>query len=126
VDLRILIVDDNDLIRNSLRQFLPTCGNWAICGEATDGIEAVEKAAELKPDVILMDITMPRLNGLEATRLIREKVPQCEVVVLSQYPAHVFGAFAISAGAQAYVEKSKIATALCPAVEAASRHERLL
>jgi DNA-binding NarL/FixJ family response regulator len=121
--LRILIVDDNRAVRAALRDFVRTCDHWTVCGEAADGLEGVEKAAELRPDVVLMDVTMPKLNGLEATRLIREKVPQSEVVVLSQNPSREFKPAAIKAGARSYVEKSEIAAILFAAVEAASRHE---
>jgi DNA-binding NarL/FixJ family response regulator len=123
LSLRILIVDDNEHLRAGLRQFLQICDDLMVCGEAVDGVEAVEKAIELKPDVILMDVTMPRLNSLEATRLIREKVPQSEVVILSQHSAQSLEQVAIKAGALACVEKSEIATALCAAVEAAGRHQ---
>lgn len=124
MDVRILIVDDNELVRAALREFVGTCDHWTVCGEAADGIEGVEKAADLKPDVVLMDVTMPKLNGLEATRLIREKVPQSEVVILSQNPSRMFKPGAMKAGARAYVEKSEIGAMLCAAVEAASRHEQ--
>jgi DNA-binding NarL/FixJ family response regulator len=124
VNLRILIVDDNGMVRAALREFMRMCDGWIVCGEAADGMEAVEKAAALEPDIILMDVTMPKLNGLEATRIIRKKVSQSEVVILSQNPSDVFEQVAINAGARAYVEKSEIATALLPAIEAASRHER--
>jgi DNA-binding NarL/FixJ family response regulator len=123
VGLRILIVDDNPHLRGALRKFLEKRPDWVIAGEASDGVEAVEKAAELKPDVILMDVTMPRLSGFTATRLIRGKAPQCEIVILSQHPFALMGDPARKAGARAYVEKSEMATALLPAIEAASRHE---
>jgi DNA-binding NarL/FixJ family response regulator len=110
VSLKILIADDNETIRAALRKCVLTCNRegWAVCGEAADGVEAVEKTAQLKPDVVLMDITMPRMNGLDATRIIREKVPESEVVVLSQNPAAACEPLAIKAGARAYVEKSQI------------------
>jgi DNA-binding NarL/FixJ family response regulator len=121
--LRILIVDNNPNFRDALRKFLQARLDWVILGEASDGLEAVEKATELRPDVILMDITMPTLGGLEATRLIRERVPESGIVILSQHPFTMMGAAATKAGARAYVEKSQIWSALLPAVEAASMHE---
>ena len=81
---QILIVDDHEFVRRGLRSLLSTHPQWAICGEAADGLEAVEKAKALRPDVVLMDISMPRMNGLEATRIIRKEVPESKVVIVSQ------------------------------------------
>jgi DNA-binding NarL/FixJ family response regulator len=71
--VRFLIVDDHADTRSGIRSVLSTHVNWEICGEAVDGVEAVEKAKALRPDIILMDISMPRMNGLEATEIIRRK-----------------------------------------------------
>lgn len=81
---QILIVDDHELVRSSIRSVLSSRPEWKICGEAADGIEAIEKAKSLKPNVILMDISMPRMNGLEATRFIRKELPGSKVVIVSQ------------------------------------------
>ena len=69
---RILIVDDHDAIRRGLTSLLSARSDWEICGEAKDGLEAVEKAKNLRPDLVLMDISMPRMDGLEATRILRK------------------------------------------------------
>src|SRR5579864_8771823 len=73
---QILIVDDHAFVRRGLRALLSTRPEWSVCGEAADGLEAVEKAKALRPDVVLMDISMPRMSGIEASRIIRREVPE--------------------------------------------------
>ncbi len=79
---RVLVVDDHPLARNSIASLLMT-NNIEVAGEANGGLEAVEKARQLKPDVILMDVRMPRCNGLEATRLIKAEMPQTKIIILT-------------------------------------------
>jgi two-component system, NarL family, nitrate/nitrite response regulator NarL len=80
---RILLVDDHPLVRETVRQILD--GHYNICGEAANGVEAVQKAADLKPDLVIMDVSMPVMNGIAATRLIRENAPGTKILGLSMY-----------------------------------------
>jgi DNA-binding NarL/FixJ family response regulator len=82
--LRILVVDDHEEIRKGIKALLSAHKRWSICGEAEDGIEGVEKAIKLRPDVIIMDVSMPRMNGIEATRILHTEIPNSDVVILSQ------------------------------------------
>jgi DNA-binding NarL/FixJ family response regulator len=82
---RILIVDDHEIFRKGLRTLWESRPDLEICGEATNGLEAVDKTKELRPDVVLMDISMPQIDGLQATRLIRSEAIQAQVLILSQH-----------------------------------------
>jgi two-component system response regulator NreC len=124
--LRILIADDHALIRRSLRSLLLTHSNWAVCGEAVDGQDAVDKARELRPDVVLLDVTMPGMTGLEATPIIRREVPDSQVVIVTQHDSVELSRRAAEVGAQGFVVKSEITRNLMPAIEAAGERQRLL
>jgi DNA-binding NarL/FixJ family response regulator len=114
---RILLVDDHSFFRHTLRTYLELNPNWEICGEASDGCEAVAKTDELHPDIIIMDLEMPRLNGLEATRRIHEQSPSTRILILSLHESSVLSKIAQVSGAQGYILKSESLDALTHAIE---------
>jgi DNA-binding NarL/FixJ family response regulator len=115
--LRILVADDHELVRRGIRGLLRARRGWTVVGEAVNGREAVEKANRLKPDVAILDISMPDLDGLQATRRIREAVPTTEVVVLTMHESDQMVRRVLDAGARGYVLKSDLATHLVKAVK---------
>jgi DNA-binding NarL/FixJ family response regulator len=115
---RILIADDNKPFRTFLKTLLERHDSWSVCGVAQNGDEAVEKAVGLKPDLILLDIEMPKLDGLSACRQIREKVPASEILILTVYQSLDLARMAAESGAWGYVSKSSISKDLIPAIEA--------
>jgi DNA-binding NarL/FixJ family response regulator len=120
--LRILIADDHDLMRRGIRSLLESCG-WTICAEAARGREAVEKAAQLKPDVAILDIAMPQLNGLDAARRIQKASPRTEILILSAHYSDQLTQEIISAKIKGYVVKSDADRDLPMAIEALSKHK---
>jgi DNA-binding NarL/FixJ family response regulator len=106
VCIRILIVDDHEIVRSGLRRLLETQSGWEVCGEAGNGKEAIEKALALKPDLVLMDISMPVMNGIEATRQMRRLSPMTKVVIVSLHDNKSIAAQAKDAGAYAYLVKA--------------------
>jgi len=115
--VRILIVDDNQTIRRGIRSLLSSRQEWTVCGEAPDGIEAIERVRELRPTLVLMDISMPRMNGIDATRVIRRENPQCEVILVSQNDPIIGARQAEEIGARGYVAKSEISRTLLPTID---------
>src|SRR5581483_10743388 len=105
---RILIADDHQQFRRSLRSLLESRSKFEVCGEAADGEEAVEKAKDLRPDLVLLDISMPRMNGLDAARLIGREVPQTQILIVSQNDGSVMACHAGEVGACAFVSKANL------------------
>jgi two-component system, NarL family, nitrate/nitrite response regulator NarL len=106
VSARILIVDDHEIVRSGLRRLVERQSGWEVCGEAVNGKEAIEKALALNPDLVLMDISMPVMSGIEATRQIRELSPVTKIVIVSLHDDESIAAEAKNAGADAYVVKA--------------------
>ncbi len=104
-DINVLVADDHELLREGLAQFLENCDNIHVVGVAQDGLEALELCARLKPDVVLMDIRMPRMDGITATRLIRQQYPAIRVVILASDPYDPDNENPFSAGASSVLLK---------------------
>jgi DNA-binding NarL/FixJ family response regulator len=121
--LQILVVDDHEVVRKGLRVLIEPDPGWEVCGEARNGREAVKKAQKLKPDVVVMDIAMPELNGLEATRQILKAAPRTEVLILTVHESDQLVREVLEAGAHGYVLKSAAGSDLVNAIEALSKHE---
>ena len=121
--MRILVVDDHEFIRRGIRSLLATEPFLTFCGEAIDGRDAVEKAMALRPDIVVMDISMPNMNGLEATREIKRLLPESEIVILSQHETPEMVRQAFKVGARGYVVKSAIGTDLLEALAKVGRRE---
>lgn len=123
---RILIVDDHSIVRDGLGMILGAQGDMNVVGEARDGRDAVAKCEALQPDVIVMDIAMPELNGIEATRLICEGLPSVRVIILSMHHTneHVFRA--LRAGAWGYILKESAGLEVVKAVRAVMKGQRFL
>jgi DNA-binding NarL/FixJ family response regulator len=115
--LRILVADDHEIVRAGLRALLEQGTGWSVCAEATNGREAVEIAAQLHPEVVIMDLAMPELNGLEATRRILQQTPRTAVLILSARDSEELVREVLAAGARGFILKSDAAKDLVVAVE---------
>jgi DNA-binding NarL/FixJ family response regulator len=113
-----LLVDDNHLIRQALRNLFESEPDFEVAGEAEHGVEAIGKAEELKPDLIVLDLSMPGMNGLEAAPILRDKVPTVILVLFTNYASYAMAAPAREAGIHAVVPKNQAATHLMPIVHA--------
>lgn len=120
--VRILLADDHDLIRRGVKELLEAHQGWQVVGEANTGWEAVRKAAELRPNIAIVDITMPQLNGLEASRRIRKASSRTEILIFSMHYSDQLIRDVLDAGVRGYVVKSDSARDLMGAVEALSNH----
>jgi len=114
--MRILIADDNDVVRRGVVRLLSETG-WNVCGEARDGSEALQKARELLPDVILLDFSMPGMNGLEAARLLRQELPEAKILMLSQHDPIQLLPSVVEAGGDACLDKSRLSTYLLACIK---------
>ena len=124
--LRILLADDHALVRRGARAVLNSRQGWRVVGEAANGREAVEKALKLRPDVAIVDISMPELDGVEVARQIREAVPDTKVLVLTMHESDQMVRRALDAGARGYLLKSDLTNCLTKAVQAIADGKRFL
>jgi DNA-binding NarL/FixJ family response regulator len=120
---RILLADDHEVVRAGLRALLEEQSGWEVVAEAVDGRDAVEKATKLKPDVVVIDIAMPSLNGLEAVRQIVKTVPNTKVLVLTMYDSDPLIQQVLQAGARGYLLKSDAGRDLVSAIDALRRNK---
>ncbi len=124
--IRVLIADDHQVVRDGLSAILQTKDDITVVGEAKDGMEAVEKAKQLQPDVVLMDISMPRMNGVEATRRIKELCPDVRVVVLTMYEEEEYIFDLVKTGVSGYLLKNSDSAQIVKAIRAAAKGESFL
>jgi DNA-binding NarL/FixJ family response regulator len=115
--LRILIADDQPYMRRAVKALLESQDGWVVCGEAANGLEAIEKTEKLQPDVVVMDMIMPHLNGLEATRRIHREFPDSHILILTLHDVPELTRLVQTAGAQGLVLKSDSNRLLISAVE---------
>jgi DNA-binding NarL/FixJ family response regulator len=124
VSLRILVADDHESVRKGVCVILGTRGDIEVCGEACNGQEAIDKAQELKPDLVILDITMPVLSGIDAAEEIRRTLPHVPILFLSMHQGRQIIAEAKRIGVRGYVRKSDAVATLLNAVDALLRNER--
>jgi two-component system response regulator NreC len=115
---RVLIADDHEVMRKGLRMLLAARADLQVCGEASSGLEAIEKTVRLEPDVIVMDVSMPQMDGLEAVRSILKSRPEQKIVMYTMHESEEFACAAMRAGAKAAVRKSGKPEQLCKAIDA--------
>ena len=121
---RILIADDHEVMRSTLRLLLESRGEFQICGEASDGSEAITKTKELKPDLVILDISMPNVDGLEAARVIRKFLPEVRILILSVHRAKEMLEEAKKIGVDGFVSKSEKGQVLLSAVDTVLQDRR--
>jgi DNA-binding NarL/FixJ family response regulator len=121
--VRVLVADDHEIVRRGLRALIEEQPNWEVAAEACDGRDAVEKAKQTRPDISILDISMPSLNGLEAARQIVRSVAQTKVLILTVHDSDPLIQEVLEAGARGYLLKSDAGTDLVAAVEALRRNK---
>lgn len=122
VPVRILLADDHDVVRRGLHGLLSDRPGWQVCAEAIDGREAVELALRHRPHIVVLDLSLPALNGVEAIRQIRREVPETEILVYTMHESEQLAREALLAGARGFVVKSDSLSHLVEAIEALARH----
>ena len=122
-EIRILIADDHEIVRRGIRSLIETEWGWQICGEAAEGRQAVTLSLELKPDIIIVDVSMPELGGVEVTRQIKRDLPETEVLVFTGQDSEAIIHQLLAAGALGFVLKNEAAAHLIPAIKALCDHK---
>jgi DNA-binding NarL/FixJ family response regulator len=126
MSVRILVVDDHAVVRRGVRSLLESHEGWEVCGEATTGREGVAESLRLRPDIVVMDLSLPDLNGLDATRQILKAVPDTEVLVLTMHHSEECARDVLQAGARGYVLKADADQNLIAAVDSLRQHKPFL
>ena len=121
--MRILVVDDHEAVRKGVCTIVQTLDGVQVCGEAANGLEAIDRARELRPDLIIMDITMPVVDGFKAARLIRDILPDASILLLSMHDGNKLRHIAMSVGAHGFVCKDQGVGVLRQAIQAVSHHQ---
>jgi DNA-binding NarL/FixJ family response regulator len=121
--IRILIADDHEVVRSGLRKILETQPDWEVVAEAADGKDAIKKALATKPDITVLDYFLPFVNGIEATRQIRARLPETEILVFTMHDSETLIQELLRAGARGYLLKSDAKRNLIAAVEALAAHK---
>jgi DNA-binding NarL/FixJ family response regulator len=122
-ELTILLADDHEVVRRGLKAFLNSHAGWSVIDEASDGREAIEKARKLRPEVVVLDITLPELTGLEVARRILAELPETRLVFFTMHNSEQMVYEALNTGAQGYVLKSDSSSDLVSAIKASSRRQ---
>lgn len=120
---RVMLVDDHTVVRRGIRSLIESVPGWIVCAEASDGHEAVRIAAEANPDIVVMDISMPKIGGVDATLQLRKVLPSVEVLILTMHESDQMVGQALRAGARGYLIKSESEEKLMEALEALARHQ---
>ena len=120
--MRILIVDDNEMVRRGVARLLSSVPAWKVCGEASSGKEAIVKARELRPDLVLLDISMPGSNGLEVAATLRREAPHAKIIIMSQHDLTQLLPRALEASADACLDKDNLCTDLLLTIEGLIGH----
>ena len=124
--IRILLADDHEIVRRGIRPVIESEWGWEICGEAAEGRKAVSMALEMKPDIVIVDVSMPELGGVEVTRQIKRDLPETEVLVFTGQESETLVHQLLAAGARGFVLKSEAAACLIPAIKALCEHKPFL
>ncbi len=119
--MRILIADDNQLVRRGLVSLLSNESTCEVCGEASNAAETLQKASELRPDLVLLDVSMPGASGLDTARHLRQQIAEIKILILSQHDPRRMVAHSLEAGADGFVDKGKLATDLLPTIRSMFR-----